>query len=207
MSNRREDGTLACRDDDPRLTDGFDALSGFTAILQLIDVPCAFADEHGVYVWVNDAFVAAFGNVRGRSIAEMVSAESRLEVKRLLAHRADGGQVTEYVVDALLGHGRRVRTEASWVRIDSSLFGAAVFGVSIPVSRVTAAQSGLQLTPRQAEVLQLLAAGATTSQIADELHVSIHTVRNHIRQLLQSLRVHSRLEAVAKARREGLIAD
>jgi DNA-binding NarL/FixJ family response regulator len=156
---------------------------------------------------VNDAFVAAFGNVRGRSVTEMVSAESRLEVKRLLADRADGGQVTEYVVDALLGHGRRVRTEASWVRIDSSLFGAAVFGVSIPVSRVTAAQSGLQLTPRQAEVLQLLAAGATTSQIADELHVSIHTVRNHIRQLLQSLRVHSRLEAVAKARREGLIAD
>jgi DNA-binding NarL/FixJ family response regulator len=156
---------------------------------------------------VNDAFAAAFGTVRGRSVAEMVSAESRLEVKRLLNDRADGGHVTEYVVDALVGHGRRVRTEVSWVRVDSSLFGAAVFGISIPVSRATAPQSRLQLTPRQAEVLQLLAAGATTSQIADELRVSIHTVRNHIRQLLQSLRVHSRLEAVAKARREGLLTD
>jgi two-component system response regulator DesR len=56
-------------------------------------------------------------------------------------------------------------------------------------------------------VLQLLSDGASTDQIAAELHLSLHTVRNFVRQILQSLRVHSRLEAVVKARREGLVAD
>jgi DNA-binding CsgD family transcriptional regulator len=195
------------RNDDERLTGGFDALGGFTAILQRVDVPCAFADEDGVYVWVNDAFAVTFGDVRGRAIGEMIAPESRVEVERLLAHGLDAEQVTEYVADALLTDGRRGRTEFSWVRVDSSLFGAAIFGTSIPRRRVAAPHSRLHLTPRQSEVLHLLAVGATTDQIAGKLHVSIHTVRNHIRQLLQSLRVHSRLEAVAKARREGILAD
>jgi PAS domain S-box-containing protein len=201
------DGTLDSRNGDQRLTDGFDALGGFAAILQRVDVPCAFADDDGVFVWVNDAFVGTFGDVRGRAVTEMISPESRVEVEQLLADRLDGEQVAEYVVDALLPDGRRVRTEFSWVRVDSSLFGAAIFGTSVPRGRVTTPHSRLHLTPRQCEVLHLLAVGCTTDQIAGKLHVSIHTVRNHIRQLLQSLRVHSRLEAVAKARREGILAD
>jgi len=60
------------------------------------------------------------------------------------------------------------------------------------------------LTPRQAEVLRLLEHGRSTDQIAEELHLSRETVRNHIRHLLQALGVHSRLEAVALARQEHL---
>jgi len=56
------------------------------------------------------------------------------------------------------------------------------------------------LTPRQVEVLRLLERGRTTNQIADELHLSAATVRNHIRHLVRALGVHSRLEAVAAAR-------
>jgi Response regulator containing a CheY-like receiver domain and an HTH DNA-binding domain len=57
------------------------------------------------------------------------------------------------------------------------------------------------LTPRQTEVLHLLEQGHSTQQIADELHLSMDTVRNHIRRLLKNLGVHSRLEAVALAHR------
>jgi DNA-binding NarL/FixJ family response regulator len=56
------------------------------------------------------------------------------------------------------------------------------------------------LTPRQAEVLRHLEAGRSTKQIAQELHVSTETVRNHVRHLLRALGVTTRLEAVAAVR-------
>ena len=62
------------------------------------------------------------------------------------------------------------------------------------------------LTPRQTEILRLLARGYSTRQMAEELHLSTETVRNHVRNVLQALGVHSRLEAVALARREHVVA-
>jgi DNA-binding NarL/FixJ family response regulator len=52
----------------------------------------------------------------------------------------------------------------------------------------------------------MLQRGASTDQIAAELHLSTETVRNHIRHLLRALGVHTRLEAVAAARRQHLLA-
>ena len=57
------------------------------------------------------------------------------------------------------------------------------------------------------EVLRLLEHGRSTEQIAEELHLSVETVRNHIRAMFRALDVHSRLEAVAVARREHLVAS
>jgi DNA-binding NarL/FixJ family response regulator len=48
-------------------------------------------------------------------------------------------------------------------------------------------------------VLALLERGHTTKQIAEELHLSIETVRNHVKRLLVTLGAHTRLEAVAIA--------
>jgi len=61
------------------------------------------------------------------------------------------------------------------------------------------------LTQRQVEVLSLLAAGKSTREIASLMCVSIHTVRNHVSQILFKLHVHSRVEAVALARKLGVI--
>jgi DNA-binding CsgD family transcriptional regulator len=61
------------------------------------------------------------------------------------------------------------------------------------------------LTPRQFEVVRALARGASTAQLAEEFNLSRETVRNHVRGILRALRVHSRLAAVAEARRRGLI--
>ena len=63
----------------------------------------------------------------------------------------------------------------------------------------------VKLTPRQRDVLHLLARGATTDQIALELHIAHETVRNHIRAVLASLGAHSRVEAIAAARAAGLL--
>ena len=61
------------------------------------------------------------------------------------------------------------------------------------------------LTQRQHEVLQLLAEGKSTSEIAEALHISKTTVRNHIAHLLTVLGVHTRIQAVMAGNRLGLI--
>ena len=62
------------------------------------------------------------------------------------------------------------------------------------------------LTPRQREVLTLVADGYSARQIARNLGLAEPTVRNHIRAILVELRVHSQLAAVARARKLGLVA-
>lgn len=64
---------------------------------------------------------------------------------------------------------------------------------------------GPGLTERETEVLRLLADGTSTKQIAEELFLSPKTVRNHIQNLLGKLDAHSRISAVAIAKREGLV--
>ena len=63
-----------------------------------------------------------------------------------------------------------------------------------------------ELTPRQLEVLEALAAGETARAIARRLGIAETTVRNHIRAILVELGCHSQLESVAEARRRGLIS-
>jgi DNA-binding CsgD family transcriptional regulator len=65
--------------------------------------------------------------------------------------------------------------------------------------------SAPRLSPRERETLTLLAAGYSTEQMAEQMNISKETVRNHVRRVLGSLDARSRLEAVAKARRVGLI--
>ncbi len=61
------------------------------------------------------------------------------------------------------------------------------------------------LTPRERQVLLLLAQGLNTDEMVSILHISPATTRNHIQNILGKLSVHSRLEAVAYAYQQGLI--
>jgi len=61
------------------------------------------------------------------------------------------------------------------------------------------------LSPREREVLQLLCEGDSYRRIAEQLYISGHTVRSHIKNIYEKLHVHSRAEAVVKAIRERLI--
>ncbi|MEY2608396.1 MAG: hypothetical protein QOH31_6250 [Verrucomicrobiota bacterium] len=59
-----------------------------------------------------------------------------------------------------------------------------------------------ELSPREREVLNGLAVGQAYKQIAEQLGVSIHTVRNYIRRIYEKFHVNSRTEAVAKFLRQ-----
>ena len=63
-----------------------------------------------------------------------------------------------------------------------------------------------RLTPREKEVLRLMAEGHPSRQIAARMGISYTTVRTHIRSLGSKLAVHSKLEAIVKARELGLIS-
>jgi two-component system response regulator NreC len=60
------------------------------------------------------------------------------------------------------------------------------------------------LTNREREVLQLMAEGKTTSQIAEHLHISVKTVETHRQQVMHKLGIHSIAELTKYAIREGL---
>lgn len=68
-----------------------------------------------------------------------------------------------------------------------------------------AALSHSALTPREREILSYLAQGLSGAQIAADLSIALLTVRTHVRNLLEKLGAHSRLEAVSYALRHGLI--
>ncbi|HET7480884.1 MAG TPA: LuxR C-terminal-related transcriptional regulator [Rubrobacteraceae bacterium] len=63
------------------------------------------------------------------------------------------------------------------------------------------------LSPRQSEVLGLLAEGKSVKEMCSVLYLSQATVRNHVRSVLQALGAHSQLEALAKARKLGLLSE
>jgi len=99
-----------------------------------------------------------------------------------------------------------------------------VFRGEAPISKATAAKilseyakggqqvpstKGLYetLTPREREVLEHLTAGTTNKEIADALYISENTVKNHLRNILEKLHLKNRVQAVAFALREGVVAS
>jgi DNA-binding NarL/FixJ family response regulator len=62
-----------------------------------------------------------------------------------------------------------------------------------------------QLTEREVEILQAIADGRSTDEIAREMFISPHTVHSHVGRILTKLGLHSKLEAVLFGLREGLI--
>jgi DNA-binding NarL/FixJ family response regulator len=64
---------------------------------------------------------------------------------------------------------------------------------------------GLRLTERELEVLRLVAKGLNNREIARQLYISENTVKNHVRNILEKLQLHSRMEAVMYAVREKLL--
>ena len=175
--------------------------------LENVNVPAYVIDVTGVIRWINPAARRLVGDVRGRQFTSVVAPEDRRLAKELFAKKVLGtAAVTD--ADAVLfdAYGDRVPVEISSVPLKSGERVIGVFGHVLPRPG-EATPPHAALTPRQAEVLHLLEHGRSTRQIAQELHLSPETVRNHVRALLRALGVHSRLEAVAFARQAHLLQE
>ena len=88
------------------------------------------------------------------------------------------------------------------------IFHPAELSASLPAASVASpalAELAEPLTPREREVLQRLASGLANKQIADQLHISEHTVKFHVASILGKLGAATRTEAVSLGIRHGLV--
>jgi DNA-binding NarL/FixJ family response regulator len=114
-------------------------------------------------------------------------------VAGLWDREGDAGELRRIVTGALTGS----------TRISAEVGGAVL-------ERIAAASSSLhgmggRLTPREREILSLMAEGAGNRMIAETLVISENTVRNHVRSVLEKMHARSRTEAVVRAVKAGLV--
>ena len=99
-----------------------------------------------------------------------------------------------------------VRTVSSGgVYVDPSLTTALVTDYVRQTEAGAARGSSATLTPREREVLRLVAQGNTTREVAEILHISPHTIRTHRDNVMEKLELHSTAELTSYAIREGLL--
>lgn len=93
--------------------------------------------------------------------------------------------------------------EPAWDRFLAEVH--SFLGTGITESRVNAPQELFpELTPREREVLELIAKGLKNDEISDQLFITPNTVRNHINHIFSKLRIDSRSKAIVLAREAGL---
>ena len=76
--------------------------------------------------------------------------------------------------------------------------------VNSMAKREPATSGGVQLTPREAQVLRLVAMGLSNKEIADSLEISVETVKEHVQNILRKISLNDRTQAAVWALRHGL---
>ena len=173
-----------------------------------LTVPAYILDRNATVRWLNAAAVERFGDLRGKRIGQIVDPADAALAKQEFAAKLLGTQeATEGTVTIRTAQGTRQTVEISSTQLldEGSIVG--VFGLANPAHEPAAAAAthSPHLTPRQLEVLRFLAVGHSTAAIATKLGISIDTVRNHIRGIMERLEVHSRLGAVIRGHELGLV--
>jgi len=169
--------------------------------LESVSVPSYVLDSTGIVRWLNESARRLVGDCRGRHFTSLVAEKDRRRAQEIFAQKVVGTKVATDATGVLIGHeGERFDCQVSAVRLTRGGHVVGVFG-QLPTAEPEVRENAPHphLTPRQGEVLSLLERGRSTAQIAEELHLSQETVRNHVRHLLRALGVNSRLEAVAVA--------
>ena len=114
-----------------------------------------------------------------------------------LTKSATADQIVEAVRKAAVGE----------VLIPVELFAKAIARQhKVVTDEQTRRRLSAQFTPRELDVLRLLAEGYDTADLAARLNIAPHTVEWHVRHVIEKLGVHSKLQAVIAAARVGLIA-
>jgi PAS domain S-box-containing protein len=183
-------------------------------LVDRLAVPASLHGLDGRFVHLNAAGEQASGKsnaeMRGRHFTDLLPPEVRDRVGAQFRRAAVDGEPTDFETAFVDGSGslRGVRAQHLPLRSGDAIVGVLILAFDVdqpPFPSIS--ESEPRLTPRQREVLDLIAAGLSTSEIAKKLTLSTETVRNHVRSVLRELHVHTRLEAIAAARRRGLLAQ
>jgi PAS domain S-box-containing protein len=177
-------------------------------------VPASLHDVEGRFVHMNAAAEQASGytnaQLRGRHVTYLLLPEARESVEAQFRRAVDSAEPTDFetlFVDAA-GDLRGTRAQYLPLQEDGAVIGVLIlaFDVLRRPSEPVRINPDARLTPRQREILGLIASGLSTEEVAKELTLSPETVRNHLRNASKELRAHTRVEAIATAQRLGLLA-
>ena len=184
-------------------------------LVDSLGVPSSVHDLQGRFVYMNTAAEQASGftnaEMRGRELTDRLPQEAHQRVRAVFRRAAEHGEPTDFetIFVDWNGESRGARVQQLPLRDGDEIVG--VITLAFEVRRLSSEPVGLellpQLTPRQHEVLELIAAGHSTAEIARELTLSAETVRNHLRTLFKALNAHTRPEAIAAAHGLGLLAN
>jgi len=194
----------------PDLAQELEELGGadITAALEEVPVHSFVLDVDATVRWQNRAARDGIGDRVGQKWAAVMTERSRRDVEEFWQALLCSGEPAEVTIDVVLPDGTVSRRDVSAAPLKEGGSVIGVFGIGTAAGESVpepATASELGLTHRQAEVLQLLAQGKSTGQIADQLFLSKTTVRNHVAHLMANLGVHTRVQAVVVAARAGVI--
>ena len=188
-------------------------------VLDQVDLAVIATDADGVVTTWNGRAESLYGWTReeaiGRHVSELtVPEQSRQIAEQIMAaiqrgeswqgvfqvRRKDGSLLTAYVKDSpiLDDHDRLIGIVGVSIEIGDPALAAAVRS-NITSSNNHSGRRTRTLSPREREVLALLARGLTGEQIAERLVLSPETVRTHIRNAREKLGASTRVEAVTMA--------
>jgi len=142
-----------------------------------------------------------------------ISPETHILVLTSLSDEATLLQAVDLGVSGFVSKNRRLsevlgairQAAAGEIAISVSLLLGLLGHKSNPPSRPQVKGEGEALTLRERQILTCLAQGKSGAEIAGELNIAPLTVRTHIRNIFEKFGVHSRLEAVSYALRQGMI--
>ena len=174
-----------------------------------VGAPMYMLDRNGIVRWMNTRAIDLLGDHRGSHFTASMAPEAQAKARVEFAKKMLGtARTSDFEAVEVLRTGQHVLAEIHSSAIENGGRIVGVFGIidlrDEPLPARPPPPS--DLTPRQHEILLLLARGYSTKQIAEALSLSRETVRNHIRALLSALHVNSRVGALVEGRRRGLIA-
>jgi PAS domain S-box-containing protein len=185
-------------------------LEAFARLLDLFSVPASLLDPDGRLVDSNELARQAIGytakelegHTLGSKMPPRVGDTARAAFFAAV-ERAEPADFETAFFDRA-GTLTPVRLRLTPLQDDGQVVGVLMLGYQ-PRGDAAELEGRPALTARQREILALLAAAWTTREIADALGLALETVRNHVRSVLRELHAHTRLEAVVRAERLGLL--
>ena len=177
-------------------------------LLEAVAVPAYIVDNDLRVRWQNKASKELVGDLRGRlEGSSQVVPEDLDRARDAFTQKQNGAEHAEVELSVLRRDGTLVRIAVSSVPLKNpagQMIGS--FGLIQVLGELDqASERAPRLSPRERETLALLAAGHSTEEMAERMAISKETVRNHVKRVLRALDASSRVEAVAKARRAGLV--
>ena len=137
-----------------------------------------------------------------RALHDLSSVLQAAEPEGYVRTFVDAGElIKQLLVKLLASNGRSVPQHSSTSYIQHIL---TAFPESFPSATQPVVES---LTPRELEILQLLAAGMTYAQIAETLTITTNTLKTHIKHIYSKFNVHNRVQAIFAGRDAGILTD